>query len=87
MHSFEVHSNETVCRNSGCLGMEQVTYQIFMFNYPMLKTYSDKITLTLHARVMYIFLLWSKNTVDIRMDHIYNSYLFFKTAYNHEEKY
>ena len=24
MHSFEVHSNESVCRKSGRLGMEQV---------------------------------------------------------------
>ena len=24
MHSFEVHSNESVCRKSGCLGLEQV---------------------------------------------------------------
>ena len=25
MHSFEVHSNESACRKSGCLGLEQVT--------------------------------------------------------------
>ena len=25
MHSFEVHSNESACRKSGRLGMEQVT--------------------------------------------------------------
>ena len=24
MHSFEVHSNESACRKSGCLGLEQV---------------------------------------------------------------
>ena len=24
MHSFEVHSNESTCRNSGGLGLEQV---------------------------------------------------------------
>ena len=27
MHSFEVHSNESACRKSGCLGLEQVMYQ------------------------------------------------------------
>ena len=26
MHSFEVNSNESVCRKSGCLRLEQVTY-------------------------------------------------------------
>ena len=32
MHSFEVHSNESVCRKSGCLGLEQViiSYQWIM---------------------------------------------------------
>ena len=24
MHSLEVHSNESTCRKSGCLGLEQV---------------------------------------------------------------
>ena len=27
MHSFEVHSNESACRNSGRLGLEQVIRQ------------------------------------------------------------
>ena len=25
MHIFQVHSNESACRNSGCLGLEQVS--------------------------------------------------------------
>ena len=29
MHSFEVHSNESACRKSGRLGLEQVYYQPF----------------------------------------------------------
>ena len=28
MHRFEVHSNESVCRKSGRLGLEQVTSQV-----------------------------------------------------------
>ena len=27
MHSFEVHSNESACRKSGRLGLEQVIYE------------------------------------------------------------
>ena len=30
MHSFEVHSNESVCRKSGCLGLEQVMYSMIV---------------------------------------------------------
>ena len=35
MHSFEVHSNESACRKSGHLGMEQVTST---FTEPLLRT-------------------------------------------------
>ena len=27
MHNFEVHSNESACRNSGRLGLDQVIYE------------------------------------------------------------
>ena len=30
MHSFEVHSNESACRKTGCLGTEQVVYQVIL---------------------------------------------------------
>ena len=29
MHSFEVHSNESACRKSGRLGLDQVIYHYF----------------------------------------------------------
>ena len=29
MPSFEVHSNESACRKSGCIGLEQVTCRCF----------------------------------------------------------
>ena len=45
-HSFEVHSNESACRNSGRLGLEQVLITstnkmkvvllIFLFNIPFI---------------------------------------------------
>ena len=28
MHSFEVHSNESACRKSGSIGLEQVTIEV-----------------------------------------------------------
>ena len=38
MHSFEVHSNESACRESGCLGMNQVSSRFFqVFNYGKLE--------------------------------------------------
>ena len=30
MHSFEVHSNESVCRKSVRLGLEQVSYPVIV---------------------------------------------------------
>ena len=35
MHSFEVHSNESACRKSGRLGLEQVQYKypLYLFNH------------------------------------------------------
>ena len=30
MHSFEVHSNESACRKTGCLGPEQVVQQVIL---------------------------------------------------------
>ena len=30
MHSFEVHSNESACRKSGRLGLEQVLYRCYI---------------------------------------------------------
>ena len=33
MHSFEVHSNESACRKSGRLGLEQVKYHISIDAY------------------------------------------------------
>ena len=33
MHSFEVHSNESACRKSGRLGLEQVLYTIYYIVY------------------------------------------------------
>ena len=32
MHSFEVHSNESACRKSGRLGLEQVIRQYYNYN-------------------------------------------------------
>ena len=42
MHSFEVHSNESVCRKSGRLGLEQV--QRHINKYRIHTTNSDLLT-------------------------------------------
>ena len=42
MHNFEVHSNESMCRKSGLLGLEQVRYCLDEENpYTVLPTYLD----------------------------------------------
>ena len=33
MHSFEVHSNESACRKSGSIGLEQVMYMWTLSRY------------------------------------------------------
>ena len=43
MQSFEVHSNESSCRNSGCLGLEQVFKGIHIICIPLIKLASKQV--------------------------------------------
>ena len=63
------------------------TYQIFMCNDLLIKTYLDQRMLPLHARVMAYF-----DTVEVKhyqcaMDDLYHLAEFFKADYNHEKIY
>ena len=46
MHSFEVHSNESTCRKSEHLGLEQVIeYILGLMNYNDIRTHSSQHTI------------------------------------------
>ena len=58
MHSFEVHSNESLCRKSGRLGIDQVYEDLYKVPYPINKVWKDW-TIT-------IFLGYVQEHMDIR---------------------
>ena len=62
------------------------TYQIFMWNDPVPKTYLSKSLYPLDAKVMALFDTTERKYHQWAMDNLYNSAIFFKEDYNQEEK-
>ena len=63
------------------------TYQIFMCNGPLPKTYVSKIMLPLHNRVMDSFDTVDEKQHQCAMYYVCNLAAFFKEVYNHEKNY
>ena len=59
------------------------TYQIFMFNVPVSKTYLSKSLYTLDDRVMALLDMLEEKNHQCAMHNLYNSATFFKAEYNH----
>ena len=63
------------------------TYQIFMCNYPVSKTYLSKRLLPLYARVMALIDNVEEKHHQCAIYNLYNSSTFFKAVYNNEKIY